>query len=684
MAPGLGRGLEGRRPQPSWSRCGGPSACRSRPPTGSTSSSTPRRSRPPAAASLASEILRGLGYWYFYGTDRVGPWTQTVGGLHPGRRPDRCASFTRARSWPSWPPFVARWRYRAYFILITVVGMVLAVGPNPYDRPVERRLGDQEDHGGHHGRPGHALDRPGLPADHPQPGRVPRRRGQRAGRPGAQDRAGHRGRSPWPPWPGPRRPCGRGQIIANGFTQPAAPPAYVRQAAAALDKTHPATRVYALPGQQLRRLPVGRHHRHRLPRPDDPAVRDPRAADHGVAAHRRRPRGRGRPAPGRRHGLERPGPDGVPARAPGTCSSSTTRPTSATTPPTPSSWPPELATTPAGPDRPGVLRHPAPERARSSPTSTRRALALPANQGWPAPLVSYTVTDPRPIVRTESTATPLVVDGDANGVVAAASVGLLAGNPTILYAGTLDTDRTLRRRTLSPARRPGGHRHQPQAGLPVEFAQREHRLHRDGGPGSRHRPTRATHRSTCSPRPRPTPRPPRCWPGSSSVTASSYGSSITYLPEDRPAAALDGNPQTGVADRLLRRPSSASGGRWSSTGPAPSDSLHLVQPQTGDPDRHITRVTLTFDGGAPGVGPASAGLADRRRPGGHLPGPDLHHPADHHHRRDRRRPDVTGRRRASSVGFAEVAIPGVTVDETVVDAPGPPAGRRRRRPSSTG
>ncbi|HEX7459660.1 MAG TPA: alpha-(1-_3)-arabinofuranosyltransferase family protein, partial [Acidimicrobiales bacterium] len=30
-----------------------------------------------SAASLASEILRGLGYWYFYGTDRVGPWTQT-------------------------------------------------------------------------------------------------------------------------------------------------------------------------------------------------------------------------------------------------------------------------------------------------------------------------------------------------------------------------------------------------------------------------------------------------------------------------------------------------------------------------------------------------------------------------------------------------------------------------------
>ena len=70
-------------------------------------------------------------------------------------------------------------------------------------------------------------------------------------------------------------------------------------------------------------------------------------------------------------------------------------------------------------------------------------LARPPNQGWTAPLVSYTVTDPRPVVRTESTQTPLVVDGDASGIVNASAVGLLAGNPTIFYAGTLDTDPAL-------------------------------------------------------------------------------------------------------------------------------------------------------------------------------------------------------------------------------------------------
>ena len=64
------------------------------------------------------------------------------------------------------------------------------------------------------------------------------RRGERRGRPGAPDRAGRRRASPWPPSPAATVPLWTGGIIANGFTQPATPPAYVRQAAAALD-AHP-------------------------------------------------------------------------------------------------------------------------------------------------------------------------------------------------------------------------------------------------------------------------------------------------------------------------------------------------------------------------------------------------------------------------------------------------------------
>jgi len=31
-----------------------------------------------AGTSLASEVVRGLGYWYFYGSDRIGPWKQAA------------------------------------------------------------------------------------------------------------------------------------------------------------------------------------------------------------------------------------------------------------------------------------------------------------------------------------------------------------------------------------------------------------------------------------------------------------------------------------------------------------------------------------------------------------------------------------------------------------------------------
>ena len=189
-----------------------------------------------SGASLASEVLRGLGYWYFYGTDRVGPWTQASVAytqdlwLIAASFAVPVLAFLAA--------VVARWRHRAYFVLVTVVGMVLAGRALPLRPPVGRRLAAQDDHGGHHGRAGHAVHGPGLPAHPPRAGGVPRGRGPAvapgSAGPGWSSLAfapGRGGRGVAPLWTGP--------IIADGFTQPAAPPAYVRQAAAALDKTHP-------------------------------------------------------------------------------------------------------------------------------------------------------------------------------------------------------------------------------------------------------------------------------------------------------------------------------------------------------------------------------------------------------------------------------------------------------------
>ncbi len=89
-------------------------------------------------SSLPSEVLRGLGYWFFYGIDRVGHWTdasvpytQNLGLLVVSFAIPVLALFGAA---------CVRWRHRAYFVVLTVVGVVVAVGANPYDDPsVARR-----------------------------------------------------------------------------------------------------------------------------------------------------------------------------------------------------------------------------------------------------------------------------------------------------------------------------------------------------------------------------------------------------------------------------------------------------------------------------------------------------------------------------------------------------------------
>ncbi len=83
--------------------------------------------------SYASEVLRGLGYWYFYGSDRIGQWVATSSQftqeiwLIATSFAVPVAAFVSA--------VVVRWRHRAYFVLLVVVGLVLSVGANPFGNP---------------------------------------------------------------------------------------------------------------------------------------------------------------------------------------------------------------------------------------------------------------------------------------------------------------------------------------------------------------------------------------------------------------------------------------------------------------------------------------------------------------------------------------------------------------------
>ena len=83
-----------------------------------------------ANAALAPELLRGLGYWYFYGRDALGPWIRPAISMVQSV-PLLAVSYAI--------PILAfcggllsRFRHRGYFTLLVLVGLVMGVGAHPW------------------------------------------------------------------------------------------------------------------------------------------------------------------------------------------------------------------------------------------------------------------------------------------------------------------------------------------------------------------------------------------------------------------------------------------------------------------------------------------------------------------------------------------------------------------------
>ncbi|MEX2268756.1 MAG: alpha-(1-_3)-arabinofuranosyltransferase family protein [Acidimicrobiia bacterium] len=85
-----------------------------------------------AVAGHSGEVLRGLGYWLFYGGDRLGPWTEA--SVDYSRRWLVVTGYTVPVLAMLSAAFV-RWKHRAYFVALIVVGVAIAVGTHPYDDP---------------------------------------------------------------------------------------------------------------------------------------------------------------------------------------------------------------------------------------------------------------------------------------------------------------------------------------------------------------------------------------------------------------------------------------------------------------------------------------------------------------------------------------------------------------------
>jgi hypothetical protein len=610
-----------------------------------------------SSTSLSSEVLRGLGYWYFYGGDALGPWVPTL------------TQFTQ-QLWllalgfggalvATAGAFVTRWRHRAFFVVLLLVGMVLAVGAYPFDAPSPV------------GRVLRAL------FTHTQVGLAMR----------STDRAtplvllalamlagaavsAVASRSVWAGvalagvglavvlaadpavW--------NGDTVPTHFSEPGTLPRYVQQTAAALNAVPGAGRVLAVPGENFAAYRYGDT--------IDPVW--PALLARPFVTREQQVMG-SLAGEDLLYGFDDPMQNGVTDPA-------TIAPVARLLgagdvlvqndlayerydQPDPSVFWSLFSTTPPGLGSPTSFGRPRPNVAALKPLD-EQVLALPAATAPPPPLAVFAVPRPRAPTRAEPVAGAVVVDGDGPGLVDAAGLGLLARDPPVLYAGTLDTHPAAMQAAMTGA-----------AQLVVTDTNRRQAFRWNTIKEVAGRTLAAGEPQPADPNDSPLDLFPGAPPdaqtttvlsGVAGVRASSYGNSVAYLPEVRPVQALDGNLDTAwqvgpYADLM--------GQWWQATlaTPVTADHVDLVQPYGGDETQWITRVTLRFDGGRP----VTAVLDASSRTAG---GQTLSF-APRQFRALRITIDATNLTRrqaespgASPVGLAEVRIPGVQASEQVV------------------
>jgi hypothetical protein len=609
-----------------------------------------------SATSNPADILRGLGYWYFYGTDHTGPWTnaairytQDIWLLATSYAVPVVALVAAA--------FV-RWRERAFFLLLLFVGLVLSVGPFPFTHPTV--IGRELKSFMTDTTAGLALrstDRAtplvllalfmllasGLTALWSRfsiPGIVTAL--LVAGLVVANNPS-----------------IFLGDTIANNFTQPATLPSYEVAAIDHLNATHPGTRVFAIPGNDFAAYRWG------------DTVDTPQSAllDRDFVTREQQIMGSIATAD-TLYATDGPIQDGTAnmnALAPmsrlmgaGDLMVQYDQQYERYGIPQPQILALQLLQTPLGLSDPQSFGTPRPNVSTDS-TLNEQDLSVPGNVGWTSPIVTYTVANPRAMVRGESDTGALVMEGDATGLNNLAGLGLLDTDSAIYYAGTLAGD---------PSRLEDlGSR---GAQLVVTDTNRKQAFRWDtltANAGYTETPDENPAKSDLSDSPVElfpgttiTSKSYASYVGAVNVTASSYGNSISYTPEDQAYSAIDNDFDTAwITGTFVPDPA----GQWwqaQLTTPVTTDHITLVQPQRGDRSRWVSGVTLTFDG----KDPVHYALTSAS----HLTsGQTLTFPARTFHTLrvtlDGTTNDTAPPLTASAVGFSEIEIPGVQVHQVI-------------------
>lgn len=239
----------------------------------------------------------------------------------------------------------------------------------------------------------------------------------------------------------------------------------------------------------------------------------------------------------------------------------------------------------------------------------------------PPTVAIIAVDDPVPIVRTIDARNPLLISGDSEGVVDAAAAGILDASQILLssawflggpgsaasFTDALDrgadllvTDTNRRRAARWGTLRENSGYTEMVGELALRYDPTDQRL--DVFPG-----TDDSTRTVTVVRPRN---------GSIGATAraTAWGNPVTLTPDDRPLAAIDGDPTTAwrvgavddpVGERLV----------IDLDTPVTTDAVTLLQPTTLSRNRWMTAVRLHFadDTGQPTSAPVNVVLDDRSR-----------------------------------------------------------------------
>jgi arabinofuranan 3-O-arabinosyltransferase len=222
-------------------------------------------------------------------------------------------------------------------------------------------------------------------------------------------------------------------------------------------------------------------------------------------------------------------------------------------------------------------------------------LAILTDSSLPDPpeVATFAVEDPVPIVSVHGTNNALLVAGDGAGLVDTAGSGLIDGTELIRYSAGLDEDEIAAALEdgaallLTDSNRKRGERWttvrhtrgytEPADEVPLVEDPNDNRLPLFPGAGSETQTVAV-------------------YEGGIDAQATSYGNSITYTAEERAANAVDGNPETAWRAAAFR---DARGERLelTLTEPVTTDHVTLLQPTTRERNRYVSSVRLRFDGG---------------------------------------------------------------------------------------